>query len=50
MSADDGQGGKVAVQTLHIRQTPVLNIENHGLRTVPDYIVAQFVAGLGYVN
>ena len=50
MGANDGEGRKVAVQTLYVRQLPVLDVENHGFGTVPDYIVAQFPARLGYVN
>lgn len=50
VSADDGQGRKVAVQTLDIGQAPVLDVENHGFRMVPDYIVSQFLAGSGYMH
>ena len=48
--ADDGQGWKVAVQTLDLGQVPTLDVQNHGLRTFPGHVFPQFLAGLGYVH
>jgi hypothetical protein len=49
VGADDRQSRKVAVQTLDIAQTPILDVENHGFRTVPGYFVPQFLAGANYM-
>src|SRR5580692_11046303 len=48
--ANDGQCGKVAVQTLYIIQQPVLQVEHHGLRAGSGYVLPQFFAGAGYVH
>jgi len=50
VSADNGQGRKVAVQTFDIAQAPILDVENHGFRTVASYIVPQFLTGAGYMH
>ena len=49
MRADDRQLGKVAMQTLHFRQTPVLDIEHHGFGLGPFDFVPQFLAGASHI-
>ena len=49
MGADDRQFRKIAVQTLDVRQPPIFDIENHGLRIILFYLVPQFLAGASYV-
>ncbi len=47
MRADDGQIGKVAVQTLDIGQQPMLDIENHSFRTVASRRCPAILRGSG---
>ena len=49
MSADDGQLGKVSMQTLDVGEPPVLDVKNYGLGLIPFYLVPQFLAGASYI-
>jgi len=44
MRADDGYIGKVLMQTLDVGQTPVFDVENHGLGMGAGKIFPQFIA------